>query len=89
MSSRCRKRGFRILRDCAEQLLQLLKHVVRKAIRRANPNPSDDRLLNPGLVLLTEEPNINQIVNDLACGGIAVKVSRMNFLQTMERTYVL
>jgi hypothetical protein len=59
MSSRCRKKGLRVPRDCVEQFLQLFKHVVRKAICRADPDPSDDRLLNPGLVLLSEKPNID------------------------------
>jgi hypothetical protein len=60
--------------------LQLSNHIIRKTICRADPDPSDDRFLDPGLVLFSEKADVDQIVDNLARSGIAVNVSIISSL---------
>lgn len=74
MSSRSRERSFGTLSDGVEQLLELLKGILSEAIRRTKPGAHHDGLLDPDLVLFPEESNVDQIIEDLAGSGVAVKL---------------
>jgi hypothetical protein len=66
--------------------LQLLKDTINKVVRSAQPCAHDDGLLDPNLVLLSEEANINQIIEDLAGGSIAMSCEREAHAMAQTRT---
>jgi hypothetical protein len=60
-----------------------------KTVRCADPDASDDRLFDPSLIIFSGESNVDQVVNDFACGGIAVTLSVDTFNGTTKLTYAL
>ena len=71
MCGRRRKRNFRVLRHGIEEIFELLKQIFGKAVVDANPDTRDDCLLDPGLVFLSEEADIDQVVQYFAGGHVA------------------
>lgn len=72
MSGWSRQRYFRVLRNCIEELLELLERILRDAVGCANPDARDDCLLDPGLVLFSKEANVYEVVERFAGRDFAV-----------------
>jgi hypothetical protein len=69
--------------------LCFLEYPVCKIVCCTDPDASDDGLFDPSLIFPPEESNFDQIVNDFACGGIAVTLSTGTFNRSAELTYAL
>jgi hypothetical protein len=89
MCSRGRKGSSRVARNGVEYVLQIIKYIIRRTIRRTDPDPSNGGFLDPILVLLSEKPNLDQIVHNLASGYHAMKVSTSYVAGTATHTYNL
>jgi hypothetical protein len=76
MSGWCRQMIFPISRDCIEELLELLEDILRKVVGRSNPDARDNCLLDPSLVLFSEEPHVDEVVKRFAGCDIAVEHKR-------------
>ena len=66
-----------------------LEYLVCKIVCCTDPDASDHSLFDPSLIFLSEEPNLDQIVNDFACGGSAVTLSTGTLNESIELTYAL
>jgi hypothetical protein len=56
----------------------LLQIVISGHVRCGDPDPRHHSLLYPGSILFTEQPNVDQIVQDLTRFDVAVPVSMIS-----------
>ena len=76
MCGRRRKRNLAVLNHGIEEVFELLERVLGKTVVDSNPDTRNDCLLDPGLVFLSEEADIDQVVQYFAGGHVAISGQR-------------